>query len=663
MLKKEISLLQTLYQNQNQFLTAASIAEYIGMSERTVRTYIQQINNILVLHGATIIAKRSKGFKLQIHQAHKFDKFFHKQITLTNLTPNISNKGLLENRENYLLTRLLLNDTAVLFETLMDELFISRSTLSKVFRKLKQRLIPYQLNLQSRAGKGVYITGLERDKRRFIMAYFFGQNYVQFVQEHLGDTLFFGGIQLESITLIIIEECRKAQLNIQDFVIQNLVLHLALSINRLQKAISLSTNEIQHISETTTAYQVAKCIITRVESLQDIQFPRQEINFLALHLISNSSTMMLTQKNSPTLLETELRNCLVNADKYYCYHFSEDSELIGALIAHITAMQLRITNGMVLVNPLLDKVKTDFNAVFQLTQSILSEMPTLSKKTISQDEWAYLTLHFMVAIEKAKDKQPIKVLVVCATGIGSAQLLKTRIEKTFGQTIHIVGLHGYFDLNQAALKAVDVIISSIDLSNLVFAVPTVHVSIFLDDDDIRKVSAILDHLRPHTSYLKTASVSTLSLAEKRQICQKLFSADFFLKTSKTQKSEVIDNLLHRLAADESDTYLSKMSEQMIAREQLSSIIFSDSIAVPHPIIPQGTTAKIAVAISETGIVWDSDIKAIQFVFLLSPSKIENPYLTIATKAIVALLALPDVQAKLLAAPTYNDFLDIFLSLI
>lgn len=660
MLKKESNLLQTLYQNKNDFLTASDIATTIGMSERTVRTYIQQVNEKLSGYGAGIIAKRGMGFKLEVSQADKFEQYYQTQIISNKL---ISPKVLIENRENYLLTRLLLNDSSVLFDTLMSELFISRSTLSKVFRKLKQQLLPYKLTIQSRAGKGVYISGSERDKRRFIMAYFFGQNYVEFVQEYLGDTHFFAGIQLEAITLIIIEECRKAQLNIQDFVIQNLVLHLALSINRLQKAISLSTNEIRHVSHATQAYQVAQGIITRVEALQAIQFPQQEVAFLALHLVSNSSTATAAQEMPPLILEAEIRNCLASSEQYASYHFSEDTELISALVAHIIAMQLRITNGMVLVNPLLDKVKSDFSAVFQLTQDILSSMPHLSAKPISEDEWAYLTLHFMVAIEKAKDKQPIRVLVVCATGIGSAQLLKTRIEKTFGKTIEIVGLHGYFDLSQAVIKDVDVIISSIDLDHLVFTVPTVHVSIFLDDDDIKKVTDIFDNLRPHANPHNAEATSSLTLSQKRQICQQLFSSDCFFKTSETQKSKVIDSLLEQLAQNEDDTYLTKMSEQLKAREQLSSIIFSDSIVVPHPVVPQGSTAKIAVAISEQGIKWDADTDAVHFIFLLSPSKIENPHLTIATKAIVALLELPDIQSRLLKVENFDDFLDLFLSLI
>ena len=82
-----------------------------------------------------------------------------------------------------------------------------------------------------------------------------------------------------AITLIIIEECRKAHLKVHDFVIQNLVLHLALSINRLQQSISISTTELVDVPSETTAYRVAQEIIARVEVLQQINFPSQEVSF------------------------------------------------------------------------------------------------------------------------------------------------------------------------------------------------------------------------------------------------------------------------------------------------------------------------------------------------------------------------------------------------
>lgn len=135
------------------------------MSERTVRTYIRQLNPLLTSNGAEIIVKHGAGFKIEIYMPQAFDILYKKQQHLDTLPTTTDNSDRLDNRENYLLTRLLLNDTAVLFETLMSELFISRSTLSKECRKLKQLLSPYRLAVTSRAGKGVYITGMERDKQ------------------------------------------------------------------------------------------------------------------------------------------------------------------------------------------------------------------------------------------------------------------------------------------------------------------------------------------------------------------------------------------------------------------------------------------------------------------------------------------------------------------
>ena len=44
--------------------------------------------------------------------------------------------------------------------------------LSNDFKKIRQMLADYSLTIESRANKGVYVSGEERDKRRFIMSYF-----------------------------------------------------------------------------------------------------------------------------------------------------------------------------------------------------------------------------------------------------------------------------------------------------------------------------------------------------------------------------------------------------------------------------------------------------------------------------------------------------------
>ena len=49
---------------------------------------------------------------------------------------------------------------------LVDQLYLM------ILKKIRQMLADYSLTIESRANKGVYVSGEERDKRRFIMSYF-----------------------------------------------------------------------------------------------------------------------------------------------------------------------------------------------------------------------------------------------------------------------------------------------------------------------------------------------------------------------------------------------------------------------------------------------------------------------------------------------------------
>lgn len=95
---------------------------------------------------------------------------------------------------------------------------------------------------------------------------------------------------------------------------------------------------------------------------------------------------------------------------------------------------------------------------------------------------------------------------------------------------------------------------------------------------------------------------------------------------------------------------------------MGQIIFSENIVVPHPAIPIGATTKIAVALIPGGMTWDEH-EGIQFVFLVSPSFIENEGITVVTKAIVRFIDRTDLQHHILATPTFHNFNDQFSQMV
>ena len=114
-----------------------------------------------------------------------------------------------------------------------------------------------------------------------------------------------------------------------------------------------------------------------------------------------------------------------------------------------------------------------------------------------------------------------------------------------------------------------------------------------------------------------------------------------------------------LSGGESYNFKDSLLHGIQQREELSSVVFSEKIAVPHPIQALGTNVKIAVAICKDPLLWDDQNSNVQLVFLLSPSIYGNEGLTDVTKRIVSLTEKEDLQNQLIACDNFEDFMKIF----
>lgn len=84
---------------------------------------------------------------------------------------------------------------------------------------------------------------------------------------------------------------------------------------------------------------------------------------------------------------------------------------------------------------------------------------------VVEDEIAYIALHIGVALERMKlNKKKIKkVLIVCASGVGSAKLLSYRLQNLFSQELEIIDTINYYNLSSYDLSIIDLVISTIPI--------------------------------------------------------------------------------------------------------------------------------------------------------------------------------------------------------
>ena len=654
--KKEKQIIQYLTKDKEQFVTSKELAAHMGCSDRTIRTYYKTLVEKLDNHsGLDLISKQGYGYKLDILDDDAYADFLEENH-INDHHFNYQSVTDINDRYNFLLNKLLFEQNEIYFDDLADELFVSRSTLSSDFKKIREKFKPYHLKIESKANKGVYVMGQERDKRRFIMDYFIDSGFINTMHSYVDNELLNQRISFEELTIIVLDECREGGLKLSDFVIQNLVIHIALAIRRITEGFRISkVSDDEVVLRGLAERRVAENILKRVSVSTEIHFPIEEVDYITLHLVSKGHG---NSCHISEVLQEQIRQELIDSISQINPSVKNDFQLIEGLLAHLSTMYIRLQGKVVMENPLTAEIQANYRDMYQLAERVVSNMPTFSPYTLSPNEIAYIALHFMAAKERYKEQRKYNVLVICATGYGSAQMLKSRIENELGNLVSITDVIGYYEINDEKLKGIDFIVSSIDLSNLMFNIPVFTVSVFLNDEELKDIKQGIAHLNTSMANVEDHQAELTV----KDVFDDYFSEDYFFLMSDATKEDVLKKLAESISVSENDQFEKRLLDMMKQREAMSSIVFGENIAVPHPLKAVGSKHHFAVAIVKNGVKWDKQYPSIKIIFLMSMSIHDNDGLPELTSAIVDLVDNPKLQEQMLACQSFDEFKKIFLSI-
>ena len=229
---KEKELLSQLYQNQNRYLTARELAEVLHISERTVRTYIRRMESEVSQNGGEILARQGNGYRLVLKRPVQFAVLAGTPGTETvHRQPDVPDSS--QERRRYLMQRMLLDGEKLDLEDTAALLYVSTGTLKKEMTQLRGLLEEYSLSLETDR-EGASIAGEETSKRALIMDYFFRSSSFSSIQEYMDHSGYFDDIPTEQMLRLILDESRQFGIRLSDVTVQNALLHLALSVKRMQ---------------------------------------------------------------------------------------------------------------------------------------------------------------------------------------------------------------------------------------------------------------------------------------------------------------------------------------------------------------------------------------------------------------------------------------------
>ncbi len=615
---------------QNEYRTAQQLADHLGVSEKTVRIRLRELNDELEKNGARIVSKARFGYRLEITNQERFEEYRdERESGESGQIPDNASE-----RSDYLMAYLLFHPGYVKVEELCDFMYISKPTLSNCLKMVEAILKRYHLSIERRPNYGIRVQGEEVDIRRLISDYFIKRNCLS------GFDISHQDQELSRLAQQVKVLMAKYDVHLSEISFENFVNYTYISQRRIRSGYQLKMDKENLIEIGGKEQSFIRELISSLEAKEGIRYTGDEENYLLLYLagkrmignmVENDSNFVINERTDRLALEM-----LKRAAQEYHLDFYNNFEMRMTLNQHLVPFDVRMRYGIPLKNPMLQEIKEKYSLAYQMAYIASSVLRDYYKKEIPEDEIGYFALIFALALEKGKTDCRYNILVVCSTGKGTSRLLKYKYEQEFSDYLKNIYVCDLLGLENFDTSKVDYIFTTVPITREVSA-PIIEVGMFLGMDDIQKVTDIL-------RYGNSGGMIRRYYGEQR-----------FLTHVPAGSKEEILSFICRIVKEQEQVD-ENFYELLLEREALAQMDYGNYITIPHPNQIASEESFAYVAILDEPVIWNN--LPVQVVLLTSIGRKEDRdrqrfYETTARFALDA-----DAVSKLIQNPRYDAFIEL-----
>nr|WP_288824357.1 PRD domain-containing protein [uncultured Clostridium sp.] len=617
----------------NEYTTAAELAKQMGLSEKTVRTRVKELEKELLPCGARIISKQGHGYRISITDPLLYQELIKSLSADENALPTSSQERIL-----YLLSCLLNSGDYVKLDDLSSFLFVSRNVLTGDLKKAEDMLLKYGVRLVRKPHYGIRAEGTEFDKRLCISNYLMKPDFI--LQGHRRRST----DEMRSIGDTLLTCIREHNIKLSEVLFQNLIIHIYIAAKRIKAGLYMTAKEADffQISLGEKEMVIAQDLAKGLEASQGIVFSEPEIKYLAIHLAGKRSIGEedgeRIKPEIPRRLMVLITEMLQSVYDSFKIDFRQNQELILSLSQHMVPLDIRIRYDMGTDNPLLEETKKNYFLAYAIARQACIIINQHYHKSLSEDEVGFIALLFALALEQEKRNNGRKnILIVCASGKGSAQLLTYRYKEEFGNYLNQVYTCNTHELDHFDLSKVDYIFTTVPLEISV-PVPVISVKDFLGDREILAVKKIL--FMGNKSFL-------YEFYDRRL---------FFTDIRGESKEEIIGELCRRISTVRE---LPKgFYDAVLKREKLAQTDFGNLTAFPHPYKTLTEESFVCVGILRKPILWNTN--QVQAVFLVSIGEEEQEQLQAFYQLTMNLLLNQRGVLRLIKEASFDTLIELLM---
>lgn len=625
-------LIRSLVSNSPQ--TAATLAETLDVSVRSIRTYVREINT----SWPGILTSTPVGYTIDRNLAADVLK-----------TDDGERFGSSKERSDYIVNHLIVQpdgDPIDLWD-LCDEMSVSMSTLKTDLARAKRTLARNDLELVTHRDR-ISLNGTERNKRKLLSSMLRQETNNGFMGTGALSRAF-PDIDIKSVQQLVSDTLYRHHRFINDYALSDLLLHLAISIDRIRRSESLDAGNTADLPEEdrTIACELADALGASLS----IEFPAEELRELTLLIMARSTDIDYRSATESNLAELIGTDCMALVEKLTA-QFNElygiDLSDRGFLVRfglHVRGLLVRARTQKPSRNPLTESVKTGCPLIYDAAVALASTITNDLGVTINDDEIAYIALHLGSAVGTQREADAkAKATIFCPSYYDMGPRLVEQLAGRFGEQLMVTRIA----TDEAELTdCPDDLVICISPIQSVLQVPTLQIAPVPSSTDIAnlrsKIEGILD-ARKRSAF--------------KDLLHELIDPVLFeVRDDLSDRAACIEHMGRGLVdsgfADR--PYIDKVFE----REEMSSTAMG-AFAMPHTVGLVGKHSRISVLISKKPIQWQDT--QVNLVLMLCFSPAERSSFNTVFDRVAGSLIEPSNIRRLLECTSYEAFVDALASL-
>ncbi len=546
----------------NKVITSDQLSKITGVTSRTVKKDVNDLNGIIKNHGALIEARLGKGYYLVIINEFEFNKYLLSQRGYDNNiikdTPNYRYE-----RINYIIKKLLAIDYFIRLEYLSDELCVSRSTLAKDFKEVREILSEYNLLIISKPNYGVLLDGDEINKRLCISEYYFHSDLTTgfFAADHAMFVSESNQQEIMDINKILTEVTQEFNLNISDLSLQNLVIHIVISIRRWRfyNYVKIAEDSVAKI-ENFREFPAGLKLKDELEKYSNMILPIDEAYYFALHLHSKHvNEISELDKDEITKIDGVLDKIYSVFEKKYQLKIENKCDFEQFIKLHISLMVERLSLNMSIRNPQAYKILFDYPLAVHITYDVVKIIEKEFNIKMNVNEFSYLVLYTNLIIRNLHNSN-YRILIACFQGRPEMITMLNELNENLSGIVNQIELCDYNMLDSKNLDNFDLLITTVPMTKQL-------------DIPVIEISDTIPYWQQIANSIEVYNYNESGI-------RKALKQKYFLKNVTASNRE---DILMKISSSFNDA--ASVYEKLIKAEQKISAETTNNIAYLHTIDP------------------------------------------------------------------------------